>query len=583
MLLRHAAPGVGGGYLTEFAINSFRRWGHWIIAGFILLAVVGLRSLPRHYAIPEVTGWQWLLLALATLVSEDLTCIAAGGLLHNGDISLITALGGCFVGVYAGDMGLWLLGRCLGPKVLRFPWISKRLTPQRLIALEKWFDEHAIKAVFAARFVPGARLPTYLAAGALGRKGALFAIVTFIASLVWVPLIVLLVSFLGDSITRPLKLYLGSGLSIAATILAGVLLLKFESLLSTSIGRAKVIAKVSKLWRWEFWPMWAFYPPMVAYITWLTIRHRSFAMITAANPGIPFGGFAGESKFQILSSMRDPFVSPTRLLPPGELETRMSAIHSTGFTWPMILKPDVGERGAGVKLVRCAFEAEQYLRAFSLPLIAQPFHPGPYEAGVFYYRLPGQASGKIFSITDKHFPFLIGDGVATIETLIWRHPRYRMQARTFLNRHALHSDRVLAEGESFPLATAGNHCQGTLFCDGSHLITPALESSIDRIACTFDGFYFGRFDVRYCDKDRFRSGEDFTVIELNGITSESTNIYDPTWPIWKAYLTLADQWRLLFRIADANRKAGHRPSSLRELTRDFLRHLRSPRPNPLAD
>jgi len=67
------------------------------------------------------------------------------------------------------------------------------------------------------------------------------------------------------------------------------------------------------------------------------------------------------------------------------------------------------------------------------------------------------------------------------------------------------------------------------------------------------------------------------------LPSESTNIYDPSWPLWKAYLTLARQWRLLFRIAIANRAAGHRSSTLRELTRDLLRHYRGPRPLALAD
>ena len=114
--------------------------------------------------------------------------------------------------------------------------------------------------------------------------------------------------------------------------------------------------------------------------------------------------------------------------------------------------------------------------------MAQPYHEGPFEAGVFYYRFPHWSSGRVLSITDKVFPVLTGDGQSTVEALIWRHPRFRLQARTFLARHPDASTRVLAGGERLHLAIAGNHAQGTMFRDGAHLITPELEARIDEIA-----------------------------------------------------------------------------------------------------
>jgi len=217
------------------------------------------------------------------------------------------------------------------------------------------------------------------------------------------------------------------------------------------------------------------------------------------------------------------------------------------------------------------------------PLVAQPFHPGPFEAGIFYYRIPSQARGKIFTITDKQFPILVGDGTSTIEEHIWRDPRFRMQAKTFLARHERDRTRVLPEGERFKLAIAGNHCQGTLFRDGSHLITPQLERAIDSIAQRFNGFYFGRFDVRYSDVERFKAGEDLTVIELNGITSESTNIYDPSRSIFRAYATLMRQWSILFEIGAANRQRGQRASRAWSLIRDLIGYYRGPRASALSD
>ena len=82
---------------------------------------------------------------------------------------------------------------------------------------------------------------------------------------------------------------------------------------------------------------------------------------------------------------------------------------------------------------------------------------------------------------------------------MWAHPRYRLQASTFLTRHSHSLDRVLGPGERMQLAIAGNHAQGTLFRDGTHLWTPALERRIDEIAQSYPGFFVGRFDVRYAE------------------------------------------------------------------------------------
>jgi hypothetical protein len=140
-----------------------------------------------------------------------------------------------------------------------------------------------------------------------------------------------------------------------------------------------------------------------------------------------------------------------------------------------------------------------------------------------------------------------------------------MQSAVFLARHEADAEHVLAPGEVFPLALAGNHSQGTLFRDGSHLITPELEAVFDAIAKHFDGFFVGRFDVRYSAPDEFCAGRGFAIVELNGVTSESTNLYDPSWSLWRAYLVLFRQWALLFRIGRANRALGHRSWTVWEL------------------
>ncbi len=91
---------------------------------------------------------------------------------------------------------------------------------------------------------------------------------------------------------------------------------------------------------------------------------------------------------------------------------------------PFILKPDFGQRGNGVKLIRSMREALAYLEQVTAPVIVQRYAPGPNEAGIFYYRFPNESRGRIFAITDKIFPSITGDGVQTIAELIAsRRPR----------------------------------------------------------------------------------------------------------------------------------------------------------------
>jgi membrane protein DedA with SNARE-associated domain len=519
-------------------------------------------------------------ISAATFVSEDATCIATGLLIHAEQLHWAVGLGACVLGIFLGDLGLWLAGRVFGQRVLAWRWVSARLPASRVEHWGQWFDRRGWTAVLAARFLPGTRLPVYVAAGILGRRAGRFALWALLAALLWTPVLVLLVATLGEVVIAPIQRLLGTGwLTFAAAVVVFWLLVRVGSLSATAIGRARLWAGISRLWRWEFWPAWLFYIPLIPWLAWLAVRHRGITTPTAANPGIvPHGGVVGESKFEILSKLPPEWIVPSALIAPAAVAERVAAllcaVAERGWEFPLILKPDAGQRGAGVRLVRDSSVAARYFDEHTQAVVAQAYHPGPFEAGIFYYRMPGAASGRIFSITDKLFPVLTGDGVSTVESLIWRHPRLRMQADTFLARMNGQAQAVLRVDERLPLAIAGNHCQGTLFRDGSHLITPALEEAVDAIARRFDGFFFGRFDVRYRDVEALAAGQGFAIVELNGVTSESTNIYDPTWRLGRAYGVLLRQWSLLFEIGAKNRSLGRPASRLRAVLRDVRTHYR---------
>jgi hypothetical protein len=410
-------------------------------------------------------------------------------------------------------------------------------------------------AILASRFIPGTRLPLHLAAGALGKRPSRYFLWALIAVLIWTPLIVL-----GAS----------SSLVAGAAVLMGVRLLQ-------RVRWTHLRARLDRWRRWEFWPAVVLYLPVALHVARLAVKHGGLGTLSAANPSIPDGGFVGESKAEILAQLPPEWTLRAVLVPGGGTEARLEDVRQlielNEFVFPVVMKPDAGQRGSGVRVIRSLDEARAYLLEQPGDVLVQQFHPGPYEAGIFYYRVPGVEHGRIFSITDKRFPVVTGDGRSTLEDLIWAHPRYRLQARVFLKRHTSERARVLDRGERFTLAVAGNHCQGTMFLDGRHLVTPALERRVDAIARSMPGFFIGRFDVRYSSVDAFRRGEDLAIIELNGVTSESTNIYDPSYSLLRAWRVLCRQWTLIFEIGAANRARGHTSASSRRLLTLSFRHL----------
>jgi hypothetical protein len=344
-------------------------------------------------------------------------------------------------------------------------------------------------------------------------------------------------------------------------------------------------------WRhWEFWPAWLFYPPVALYCAWLALKHRSLGAPTAANPGIFSGGIVGESKIAILDELfatSPEYTAEAVGLATGPMPERLRALEKIrqqlGLGFPFILKPDVGQRGVGVKLIRSAAQAESVLRQTSAPLIAQRYAPGPHEVGVFYYRFPSETRGHIFAVTEKIFPEIVGDGRSTVAELIWRDGRARFVAAKYLERFRDRAREVLPAGDRLKLVEAGNHAQGCIFRDGSRLSTPGLLERLDEIAQRLDGFFVGRFDLRYADEAEFRAGRGFQIIELNGAASEATSIYDARNSLWAAYQTLFRQWEIVFAIGAANRARGHPPTPATVVWRTWREYSRQAASYPAAD
>ena len=525
---------------------------------------------------------------LATFVLEDVAAVGAGLLLATGGISWPAAFAACFLGIWTGDAGLYALARYAGRGW--FERSSLRRSTNKVAESERWFAQRGTPILIFSRVVPGARLPTYLAAGFLRVPLPRFLLITGVASCVWTIAILTLAQTFGQRLTNWLGTYKHGGFLLLG---AGVVL--FATLRSlrrvfVNFNFRRFTAWLSRWRHWEFWPAWVFYPPVGLYCAWLGLKYRGLTVPTAANPGIFSGGIVGESKIATLkelSATSPEFTAEAELVTGDTLAVRLQSLDEIrmrlGLDFPFILKPDVGQRGAGIKLIRSPAQAEAYLRQTSAPLVAQRYAPGPMEAGIFYYRFPHEPRGHIFAITEKLFPALVGDGQSTVSELIWRDSRARFMADKYLQRFVGRKNEVPAVGEELKLVEAGNHAQGCIFRDGLRFGTPELEARIDAISQELTGFFIGRYDIRYSSEEDLRAGKNFQIIELNGAASEATSIYDARNSIFAAYRTLFQQWDLVFAIGAANRERGSAPTKFSLVWQKWREYSRLAATYPAAD
>ncbi len=345
----------------------------------------------------------------------------------------------------------------------------------------------------------------------------------------------------------------------------------------------------------EFAPARLFYAPIALYWGWLSLKHLGLTLPTNANPALPFSGLVGESKFEVLREVRGPareLVAPyVRILRWGgedglhrTMREASAAMDQTGLSFPLVAKPDIGMRGAGVQLVKSQEDLQAYAALFpaGANMLLQELIAEEGEAGVFYVRHPGEERGEIISLTLKYFPRVTGDGQSTLRDLIMQDPRAGKLAHLYLERHRERLNHIIPTGENVRLAFAGNHCRGTIFRNGNDQITEAMTRCFDEIAKSIEGFFVGRFDVRFGDFGSFCEGKDFRIIEINGAGGEATHIWDSRTRLFEAYGTLMRQFSHLFEIGAKNRQRGYKPSSLRQLAKAWRREKRLTKHYPIT-
>jgi len=329
---------------------------------------------------------------------------------------------------------------------------------------------------------------------------------------------------------------------------------------------------MQRLVRWEFWPWRLLYIPVAVYWFFLAIRARGWVYFSAANPVMRFGGLITYSKWDILKPVPEHLRPKTIIIVvEAEVEDVFKELKFNGMTFPLIIKPDMGERGKGVKIIENADELRNALQHISEKMMLQTFEKLPVELGILYSRHPDEEIGKITSVVIKEFPTLKGDGKRNLLQLILANQRTRLNYKAIIKQLNYRLDKVPENGKVVEVVKLGNHLLGTTFINGNHLINDNLLHVFDALAKNLKGFYIGRFDVRATSIAELEKGH-FKVIEVNGAGSEPAHIYDPAMPLWKALRDLFAQWKRMYEISVANHSNGAEYGSFREIRSEIKRH-----------
>ena len=299
---------------------------------------------------------------------------------------------------------------------------------------------------------------------------------------------------------------------------------------------------------------------------------------TAANPGLESGGMVGEKKHAALQPLQDnapELVANFSLIAAIQATERLAQASKfiVAHGLPVVLKPDVGQRGRGVVVARTPEQVNEYMSRFSGPVIAQKHIEGE-EFGIFVARMPGEPLPEILSIVHKTFPRVVGDGVHSLKQLILGDARAKLISGLLFKRWATELHRIPRNQEVIKLVEIGAHCRGSLFLDAREHATPELVATLGRLLDAVPGYAFGRMDIRVSSIQDFRQGRGIKVLELNGVSAESAHIYHPGTPLLEGYRAMFYQWSVAFEIGTAYVRQGVATTSLVQLLRQFIQDLR---------
>ena len=309
--------------------------------------------------------------------------------------------------------------------------------------------------------------------------------------------------------------------------------------------------------------MWAFYLPLFFYFIYKGIQKGHFFYFTNVNRKFDaYGGLFFDSKTAVDHCIPERFrPKSVLLLPDGDFKTQDFAV----WEFPIIAKPDQGERGRAVLKLSNIFDLNAYLSQTKEPVIIQEYIDYQLEYGVFIAYIPQTGLYKIISLTLKKYFTVVGDGHLTLNELILNTERGVVFYKEIIELTDLRMDDIPSHGEIIRLHTIGNHCKGTEFIDHSQYISDKMQLKFNELLTEIAVFEYGRFDIKVQLREDLETFKNFKIIEFNGLAAEPIHIYDERTGYFKSLTTFAHHWSFLNKISEYQEIAGTKPLKTKDI------------------
>ncbi|HWI91093.1 MAG TPA: hypothetical protein VNT20_07450 [Flavisolibacter sp.] len=311
-----------------------------------------------------------------------------------------------------------------------------------------------------------------------------------------------------------------------------------------------------KAGNWELWPFKLRYFLISPVWLWYCLRSRSLWFFSSSNPTLTFGGLDGETKREMYDLLPKEFYPKTIYLSPKDnFEEIKQLIAQNGFTYPFVVKPDVGAKGLLFRKIDDEGELKFYHQKNPVDYIIQDLVTYPLEVSVFYYRYPNEKNGVITGFIQKDLMDVYGDGKSSLWELIMAHPNARHRPDEMRIKHEHNLDKIIPKGERYILTYAANLNRGAKFSDLYQHVDDEMLKLFDELSHR-TRFYYGRYDIKCESIEDLRKGKNFTILEFNGSGAEPNHVYQNNHSLFDAYKVFLRHWKVLYEISKYNNNHG---------------------------
>lgn len=324
------------------------------------------------------------------------------------------------------------------------------------------------------------------------------------------------------------------------------------------------------MYKWKYWPKEILYFPLTLYIICVeSFRTGKLFYFSAANPKVTLGGFAGDSKLDILNHI------PNNLKPITIGVTKFDSFDEVQFkmkhlNFPLIAKPDLGEGGFKVRKIETLSDLKLYHEKNAIDYVIQDYCELPLELTLLCFKL--KDTFYISTIVER-IPFtLIGDGIHSISQLIKKDDHGFYNQKRLKNMLKVTSNYIPVKGEIIDFGGIANWDNGSKYLERNELINRQLTDTIHIMMENIDMFHYARIDFKCQSYSDIEQGK-IQILEINGVKGEPIQIYDPKYTLKDAYAIIFYHWNTIRKISQANIKKGFQCPSIPEGFKILYKHF----------